>query len=163
MSFEHGSQFLDGLMGFTNVTGKWEGYRDDLVDEGNAFIAGFEAEPVGPSQNKFLNNIQRAATNGGLNAVVAVLNREGPYRGRSAQQTPITTITPSIYAVPRRQPHSNGWSVGDRRKQEGESRFRTSLRLCGFPWAGTVVVDQGCPQCCYFLFNAGVSYPDAYR
>ena len=99
--FEHGSQFLDGLLGFTNITGKWQGYRDDLVDEGNAFIAGFEAESVGASQGKFLNDIQRAANSGGVNAVVNVLSQEGPYRGRSTQQIPITTITPSIYAVPR--------------------------------------------------------------
>jgi hypothetical protein len=52
--FEHGSQFLDGLLGFTNITGKWKGYRDDLVDEANAFIAGFDAERVSPGQGKFL-------------------------------------------------------------------------------------------------------------
>jgi RHS repeat-associated protein len=100
--FEHGSQFLDGLIGFTNNNGKWEGYRDDLVDEANAFIAGFNAEPVQSNQGKFLNDIQSAANNGGTNAVVNVLSREGPYRGRSTVEIPITTITPSIYAVPHK-------------------------------------------------------------
>jgi len=84
-------------------TGKWEGYRDDLVDEANAFIAGFAAEPVGNDQSKFLQGLGRAA-NLGVSEVVKKLNEPGsPYRGRATEEIPITTVSPSIYAVPRTQ------------------------------------------------------------
>jgi hypothetical protein len=99
--FEHGEQFLEGLLGFTNITGKWEGYRDDLVDEANAFIAGFMAEPVGGDQSRFLKGLAQAAQ-WGVQEVVKKLDAPGsPYRGRPTQEIPITTITPSVYAVPR--------------------------------------------------------------
>jgi len=99
--FKHGEQFLEGLLGFTNITGKWQGYRDDLVDEANAFMAGFMAEPVGGDQSKFLQGLGQAAQ-WGLQEVVKKLDAAGsPYRGRATQQIPITTIPPSVYAVPR--------------------------------------------------------------
>ena len=102
--FEHGAQFLNGLLGFAlDAKGKWVGYRDDLVDEANAFMAGFKAEQVGNDQSNFLQGLGRAA-NFGVQAVVDKLNTPGsPYYGRPAVQIPITTITPSIYAVPRTQ------------------------------------------------------------
>jgi RHS repeat-associated protein len=103
--FEHGEQFLNGLLGFAlnPKSGKWEGYRDDLVDEANAFMAGFMAEPVGNDQTKFLQGLGQAA-NWGVNEVVKKLDAPGsPYRGRATEEIPITTITPSIYAVPRTQ------------------------------------------------------------
>jgi hypothetical protein len=99
--FKHGEQFLEGLLGFTNITGKWKGYRDDLVDEANAFMAGFEAEAVGPDQSKFLQGLGQAAQ-WGVQEVVKKLDSPGsPYRGRPTQQFAITTIPPSVYAVPR--------------------------------------------------------------
>jgi hypothetical protein len=100
--FKHGEQFLDGLLGFTNITGKWTGYRDDLVDEANAFMAGFTAEPISPGQSSaFLQGLAQAA-NYGVQAVVNKLDAGGsPYQGRPTQQQPITTIPPSVYAVPR--------------------------------------------------------------
>ncbi|MEW5980608.1 MAG: hypothetical protein AB1898_32940 [Acidobacteriota bacterium] len=63
--FKHGEQFLEGFLGFTNITGKWHGYRDDLVDEANAFIAGFMAEPVGGDQSKFLQSLGARCSMGG--------------------------------------------------------------------------------------------------
>jgi hypothetical protein len=101
--FKHGEQFLDGLLGFAKGSdGKWHGYRDDLVDEATAFVTGFEAQPLDPAQrgNKFLNAVESARPFG-VNAVVNVLARQGPYVGRSSTQIAITNITPSIYAVPR--------------------------------------------------------------
>jgi hypothetical protein len=99
--FKHGEQFLEGLLGFTNITGKWTGYRDDLVDEADAFIAGFTAETVGLDQNKFLQGLGEAAK-WGAQEVVKKLDAPGSrYRGRPTQQKVITNITPSIYAVPR--------------------------------------------------------------
>ncbi len=99
--FQHGEQFLGGLLGFTNITGKWQGYRDDLVDEANAFIAGFMAEPVGNDQSVFLKGLGQAAQ-WGVQEVIKKLDAPGsPYRGRATQQIPITTIPPSVYAVPR--------------------------------------------------------------
>jgi RHS repeat-associated protein len=99
--FQHGEQFLGGLLGFTNITGKWTGYRDDLVDEANAFMAGFIAEPVGRDQSKFLQGLAQAAQ-WGVQAVVNKLDSPGsPYAGRPTQQMPISTIPPSVYAVPR--------------------------------------------------------------
>jgi hypothetical protein len=99
--FKHGEQFLEGLLGFTNITGKWQGYRDDLVDEANAFMAGFMAEPVGGDQSKFLQGLGQAAQ-WGIQEVIKKLNAPGsPYQGRSTQQIPITTIPRSVYAVPR--------------------------------------------------------------
>lgn len=101
--FKHGEQFLEGLLGFTSMNGKWTGYRDDLVDEANAFMAGFMAEPVGPDQGKFIQGLGQAA-NWGVNEVVKKLNTpSSPYYGRPATQIPITTIPPSVYAVPRSQ------------------------------------------------------------
>jgi RHS repeat-associated protein len=100
--FKHGEQFLDKLLGFTlGSDGKWHGYRDDLVDEANAFIAGFEAQPLDPAQrgNKFLNAVESARPFG-LQAVVNVLDRQGPYVGRSNTQLPINHVSPRIYAVP---------------------------------------------------------------
>jgi hypothetical protein len=101
--FRHGEQFMDGQLGFAkNNKGQWEGYRDDLVDEAEAFIAGFEAQPLDPAQrgNKFLNAVETARIFG-VGAVVNALDRQGPYVGRSKTQIPITNVTPTIYAVPR--------------------------------------------------------------
>ncbi len=76
--FEHGEQFLNGLLGFAQnpKSGKWEGYRDDLVDEANAFMAGFMAEPVGNDQTKFLRGLGQAA-NWGVSEVVKKLDALG--------------------------------------------------------------------------------------
>ncbi|MGD0938280.1 MAG: RHS repeat-associated core domain-containing protein [Terracidiphilus sp.] len=101
---KHGEQFLDGLIGFalSAKTGKWEGYRDDLVDEANAFMAGFMVTPVGKDQSKFLQGLF-TASKFGLSAVIDKLNSPGsPYYGRSTVEVPVTTITPSIYAKPPR-------------------------------------------------------------
>jgi RHS repeat-associated protein len=101
--FNHGEQFLDGKLGFAKgEDGQWHGYRDDLVDEAESFIVGFEAQPLDPAQrgNKFLNAVESARPFG-VGAVVNVLDRQGPYSGRSKTQLPITKITPTIYAVPR--------------------------------------------------------------
>jgi RHS repeat-associated protein len=101
--FEHGRQFLDSQLGFAQgADGQWHGYRDDLVDEAEAFIAGFEAQPLDPAQkgDKFLSAVELARPYG-VDAVVAALDRQGPYAGRSKTQNPITNVTPTIYAVPR--------------------------------------------------------------
>ena len=77
--------------------------RDDLPDEAEAFITGFEAQPLDPAQkgsSKFLN--VEAARSSGLNAVVDVLDREGPYRGRDKRQNVFTgTLSINVYAIPR--------------------------------------------------------------
>lgn len=99
--FKHGEQFLDGLLGFTNITGKWRGYRDDLVDEANAFMAGFMAESAGGDQTKFIQGLGRAAQWGVQEVVKKLDASDSPYRGRPTQQIPISTIPPSVYAVPR--------------------------------------------------------------
>ena len=104
--FEHGEQFLNGDLGFQLVNGKWQGYRDDLVDESAAFMAGFDAQSVGPDQGAFLQDLQRAANAGGQQAVIDRLSRSGPYAGRATTQVPITTrpdgtLPPTVYAVPR--------------------------------------------------------------
>jgi RHS repeat-associated protein len=101
--FKHGEQFLDGLLGFAyrSDIDRWQGFRDDLVDEANAFIAGFAAEPVNRNQNEFLQGLGRAA-GFGVNEVVNTLNRPGNnYYGRSATQLPITYVSPIMYGVPR--------------------------------------------------------------
>ena len=102
--FTHGEQFLDSRLGFAQnaKTGKWEGYRNDLHDEAEAFIAGFDAQPLDPAQrsNKFLNAVESARPFG-LNAVVDVLAREGPYVRYPKGDIRITNVTPIIYAVPR--------------------------------------------------------------
>jgi hypothetical protein len=105
--FKHGEQFLEGLIGFQQLpNGKWTGYRDDLVDEGNAFVAGFAAQAVGNDQSRFLQELQQAAIRSGLPGVVSRLGQPGsPYAGRSDTQLPVLfqggKIPPSIYAVPR--------------------------------------------------------------
>jgi len=106
--FKHGEQFLDGQIGFIrDEKGKWWGYRDDLPDEAEAFITGFEAQPLDPAQrsNKFLNAVE-SARSFGLNAVVDVLDREGPYKGRSKTQLEMRfvggKIPPNVYAVPKK-------------------------------------------------------------
>ena len=77
-------------------------FRADLVDEAEAFNAGFEAQPLDNPQksDKFLNAIE-TARNSGINAIVDVLARQGPYKGRATTQQLITNVTPTIYAVPR--------------------------------------------------------------
>ncbi|MCZ2076114.1 MAG: RHS repeat-associated core domain-containing protein [Bryobacterales bacterium] len=105
--FKHGEQFLEGLIGFQQLpSGQWTGYRDDLVDEANAFMAGFAAQPVGNDQSRFLQELQRAADLNGLSGVIKRLGQpSSPYAGRSDTQLPIVfpsgKIPPSIYAVPR--------------------------------------------------------------
>jgi hypothetical protein len=105
--FKHGEQFLDGQLGFVkNLKGQWQGFKDDLVDEAEAFIAGFEAEALDPAQtaNPFLNGINRAMPYG-TSAVVEALKRPGHYqRGYPDRQIPITTSDlkdPNVYAIPR--------------------------------------------------------------
>ncbi|MFN8007912.1 MAG: hypothetical protein U0V70_12970 [Terriglobia bacterium] len=60
---------MDGLVGFTNISGKWTGYGDDLVDEASTFMDGFMAEPVGLDQSSFLQGVGQAA-NWGVREVV---------------------------------------------------------------------------------------------
>jgi hypothetical protein len=101
--FTHGEQFLDGKIGFiTNNSKHWHGLNDDLPDEAEAFITGFDAQPLDPAQrsNKFLNDVE-AARSFGFDAVIDVLDREGPYRGRSRTQIPITSKAVNVYAIPR--------------------------------------------------------------
>jgi RHS repeat-associated protein len=104
--FKHGEQFLDGQIGFAKgADGKWHGYRDDLDDEAEAWIAGFDAQGPTPDQRrgstkKFMDSVA-TAYGFGQKAMIDALDRSGPYKGRSKQQIPITTITPTIYAVPR--------------------------------------------------------------
>ncbi|HET9281362.1 MAG TPA: RHS repeat-associated core domain-containing protein [Candidatus Angelobacter sp.] len=105
--FKHGEQFLDGLLGFQKVNGKWIEYRDDLVDEANAFIAGFMAEGVTPDQAPIIKRLGAAAENG-TDAVVQVLKNDPDYRGFPAQEEAITpmrngSMPPDIYAIPRSQ------------------------------------------------------------
>jgi hypothetical protein len=103
--FEHGHQFLNGLIGFAlnPKNNKWVGYRDDLVDEANAFMAGFKAEPVGHDQTQFLQGLGQAA-HFGIDEVIKKLNSgASPYRGRATVQIPITTTSPTFYAIPRTQ------------------------------------------------------------
>jgi RHS repeat-associated protein len=103
--FTHGEQFLDGKIGFITSDGKhWHGSRDDLPDEAEAFIAGFDAQPLDPAQrnNKFLNDVE-AARSFGLNAVIDVLDREGPYKGRNRHQNIFTDRPVNVYAVPRKK------------------------------------------------------------
>jgi RHS repeat-associated protein len=109
--FKHGEQFLDGKIGFLkNDKGEWKGYRDDLPDEAEAFITGFEAEPLDPTQRggttgAFLNSIGNAMPFG-LNAVVDALDRSGPYKGRTKTQLEMRFIggkvPPNVYAVPKK-------------------------------------------------------------
>ena len=76
--------------------------RNDLVDEAEAFIAGFDAQPLDPAQkgSEFLNAID-IAKRSGVNAVVEVLARKGHYARYPKNDIRITNITPTIYAVPR--------------------------------------------------------------
>jgi RHS repeat-associated protein len=99
--FKHGEQFLEGLIGFTNITGKWTSYRDDLVDEANAFMAGFMAEGVGPNQSTFLRGLSQAAVWGVQPVVDRLQAADSPYRLRPAQELTITSVPPSVYAIPR--------------------------------------------------------------
>ena len=114
--FKHGEQFLDGQIGFAQnaKTGKWEGYRDDNVDEAEAWIAGFDAQSAGPDQRsgttgKFVDALARAYPSG-VDAVAKVLNESsGTYRGRGVVQMDIKekywkggVIPPTVYAVPRK-------------------------------------------------------------
>lgn len=109
--FKHGEQFLDGQFGFIrNENGEWKGYRDDLPDEAEAFIAGFEAQPLGPDQRsgstgEFLNSIGNAMPFG-VNSVVDALDRKGPYKGRSRTQLEMRFVggepPPHVYAIPKK-------------------------------------------------------------
>lgn len=107
--FKHGIQFLDGQLGFAqNSKGKWEGYRDDLVDEAEAWSRGFDAQVPGPDQTsgstgKFMESVYRAYVNGGVPEIVKALDRSGPYKGRATVQIPITNLTPTIYAIPKQK------------------------------------------------------------
>jgi RHS repeat-associated protein len=103
--FEHGVQFLDGLLGFKKQdNGRWLGLNDDRVDEANAFIAGFEAEGVNPQQrqNPFLKAIDQAIPFG-EDAAKNTLGKIGPYQNRSGVQMPVTKemMSPDVYAKPR--------------------------------------------------------------
>jgi hypothetical protein len=101
--FTHGEQFLDGKIGFiTNDSKTWHGFKDDLPDEAEAFVAGFEAEPLDPAQrgNSFLKAIDGAMPFS-VNAVVDVLAREGPYRGRDKKQNVFTDRASNVYAIPQ--------------------------------------------------------------
>ena len=103
--FQHGEQFLDGKIGFiTSDFKKWSGFRDDLPDEAEAFITGFEAQPLDPAQrsNKFLGAVETARPFG-LAAVVDVLARQGPYVKRSRDQNVFTSRATNVYAVPRQK------------------------------------------------------------
>jgi hypothetical protein len=108
--FEHGEQFLDGLIGFVFLPGpkgkggKWWGYHDDRVDEANAFIAAFEVEGIDPAQMRkpLLAAISQAMPSG-LQAVVDALGKVGMYQGRSGVEVIITKemLSPDVYAIPK--------------------------------------------------------------
>jgi RHS repeat-associated protein len=101
--FKHGEQFLEGMLGFiTTDFKKWHGFRDDLPDEAEAFITGFEAQPLDPAQrsSKFLGAVETARPFG-LDAVVDVLARQGPYVRRQRDQHVFTSKSTNVYAVPR--------------------------------------------------------------
>jgi hypothetical protein len=94
------------LLGFTLIKGVWMGVNDDRVDEAKAFIAGFEAEPIGPSQkiNPFLLALSKALPFG-EKAVVDKLGESGPYVNRAGRENPITkdlvAKDPNLYAKPK--------------------------------------------------------------
>jgi hypothetical protein len=104
--FKHGEQFLDGKMGFIqDAKRNWLGYKDDLVDEAEAFIAGFEAQPLDPAQasGSFLQSVNHAMQFG-QTAVLEALSRSGPYTRYPSYQLTITQSElkdPGIYAVPK--------------------------------------------------------------
>jgi hypothetical protein len=109
--FKHGEQFLDGDIGFIrNEKGKWGGLNDDLPDEADAFIAGFSAQPLDPSQTtgdsgEFLKSINMAMLYG-RDAVVNALGRKGPYIGRSPKAFGMNfsggKVPPNVYAIPKK-------------------------------------------------------------
>jgi hypothetical protein len=86
--------------------GIWTGYRDDIVDEAEAHVAGFAAEPPGGDQGPFVQDLYNKYLIGGLQAVIDRLDKpDSPYFGRSDQQQTMTfvggKIPPGVYGVPR--------------------------------------------------------------
>jgi RHS repeat-associated protein len=107
--FKHGEQFLDGQLGFAqDEKGKWRGYRDDNFDEAEAWSAGFDAQFPGPDQRsgtagKFVESVVRAYSSG-IPAIAKALDESnGTYRGRGTSQFPISNLTPTIYAIPKKK------------------------------------------------------------
>jgi hypothetical protein len=101
--FQHGEQFLAGEFGFITPNFKtWNNFDDDLQDEAEAFITGFDAAPLDPAQtgSKFLLAIDRAPPYG-QRAVVDALSRSGPYHNRSATRSSVNVTSVNTHAIPR--------------------------------------------------------------
>ncbi len=100
--FTHGEQFLDRKLGFFQ---SGLSYQYDLTDEAEAFIAGFEVEPLSPAQkgNSFLNGLSQQIPFGLTNVVNYLGGSKSPYqrmvRGPNNVPTTIPSNSPvGIYA-----------------------------------------------------------------
>ncbi|MBK7707800.1 MAG: hypothetical protein IPJ30_19125 [Acidobacteria bacterium] len=115
--FKHGNQFLDGELGFFKTkNGKWTAFANDLHDESEAMIAGFEADPISATQttntnnNKannvsFMNALDEAVPKG-QKAVIEVMKTNGgsPYTKYNTTRGRMTNIPNSedyYYVVPK--------------------------------------------------------------
>jgi hypothetical protein len=115
--FKHGNQFLDGEFGFRKGTdGKWHGFANDLYDESEAMITGFEAESINGFQ-KSDNQAYRARNNAffrelyaalpkGQSAVIDVMKNNGasPYKNYSEKKIDIRSMPKSegYYGIPKK-------------------------------------------------------------
>ena len=106
--FKHGEQFLDRELGFFGAGKNWTAFTNDIYDESEAMIAGFEADPISgfqkSTQNKnqaFMNNIDGAMPNGQEAMIKVMLKPGSPYTEYSKTKIqPPKVVNSSIYAVP---------------------------------------------------------------
>ena len=112
--FKHGNQFLDGEFGYhLEKDGKWHGFANDLYDESEAMMTGFDAEPINGFQisDKNLGNFPffralQASIPEGQTKVIETMKKgpRSPYSGyddirRGLEQMPKHE---TYYGIPKK-------------------------------------------------------------
>lgn len=107
--FKHGEQFLNGEFGFYHQDGKWTAIANDVYDESEAMIAGFEAEPMNGMQlseknknHRFMRNLNTALPDGIEAVRTAMLIPGSPYSDYSKVKVTPDAKNPYTYAIPKK-------------------------------------------------------------
>ena len=110
--FKHGNQFLDGEFGYAKMKdGEWKAFANDIFDEAEAMMAGFDADPISGFQKSdkskssgFFRALD-AAMPDGKGAMMDVMKNNGlsPYLEFERKRSDVSQMPthPNYYYVPK--------------------------------------------------------------